>query len=448
MTRSTQGRRARRWLAGLTVLVLVAAAALIPSASVLAAAPTNAVLDWNRYAVEALSNPLPTAVPTPPVPGAGLTPPVASIHLAMVQGAVYDAVNAIDRGHEPYLDDLPSARRSASKSAAAATAAHDVLVGLRNGSARVLPQVVIDRLDSLYAASLAKVNNNTNKTRGITIGAAVAEEMLEERAGDGRFGPFRFTPGSLVGEWRPTSGVNDPNAWVARVRPFTLKSPSQFRTRGPLDLASAKYAKEFNEVKRMGVATGSGRTDAQTLQARFFSANPLPMMNGAFREIAATRGLSLTQDARLFGMTSMAGADALIGCWDDKAYWNFWRPVTAIQEAEHDGNPATSTQDGWAPLLLTPPYPDHPSGYNCYTAAMMYTAKAFFGTDRISFVLASPATMTTRTYKRFTAVPKDTINARIWLGIHFRTPDVQGAGLGKKVASWVAKHYFEPVHRH
>lgn len=450
MTRSRPSSRARRWLPGFTAVVIIVAAGLIPVASVAAAEPANMVLDWNLYAVNALSNPLPTAVPTPPDPGAGETPPVASLHLAMAQGAVYDAVNAIDGGHAPYLDGLPSAPSTASKAAAAATAAHHVLVGLVTPAlVPVLPQVVRDNLDALYAASLAAITNSQAKTDGIAIGAAAASAMLADRTGDGRFVPYSFTPGSSVGQWRPElpSFVSDPFAWVSNVRPFTLTSTSQFRTAGPLALTSAEYATEFNEVKALGAATGSTRTDAQTQLARFYSANPLPMMNRAFREISAARGLSPAEQARLFVMSSMSSADALINCWDDKDHYSFWRPITAIRGAASDGNAGTAAQADWLPFFPTPPYPDHPSGYNCFSAAMMHTAETYFRTDQVGISLTSPGTTpaTTRTYKRFTAVLKDTIDARIYMGIHFRTPDVQGAWIGKKVANWVVKHYFEPV---
>jgi hypothetical protein len=442
MSRTEPRSRAQRGLATFSAIVLVAVAGLIPVASVMAAEPTDMVLVWNANAVIALSN-ANTATP----PGAGQTPPVASIHLAMVQGAVYDAVNAIDGGHQAYLAGLPSAPANASKAAATAAAAHDVLIGL----IPALPQNVKDSIEASYTSSLAAITpDNQAKADGIAIGQAAAATMLADRADDGRYGTFRFTAGTHPGEWRPElpSFVSDPFAWVARVRPFTMKSTSQFRTDGPLDMTSAQYATEFNEVKTMGALTGSSRTDAQTLEARFYSTNPLPMMNRAFREVAAARGLSLTDDARLFVTTSMSSADALIGCWDDKAYWNFWRPLTAINQAADDGNPDTAPQAGWLPLIATgtAPYPDHPSGYNCFTSAMMHTAKGFFGTDKISFVLHSSITGTSRSYDRFTRVLDDTIDARIWLGLHFRTPDVQGAELGKRAANWAASHYFKSAH--
>jgi hypothetical protein len=161
------------------------------------------------------------------------------------------------------------------------------------------------------------------------------------------------------------------------------------------------------------------------------------------------RGLSTSDQALLFVKTSMASADALIGCWDDKDYWNVWRPQTAIREAANDGNPATSAQAEWLTLFPTPGYPDHPSGYNCFTGAVWHSAKALFGTDKIAFQLTSPGVSpvpgSTRSYTRFTDVIDDTINGRILNGSHFRTPDVQGAWIGKKAAKWVDKHYFEPV---
>jgi len=178
--------------------------------------------------------------------------------------------------------------------------------------------------------------------------------------------------------------------------------------------------------------------------ALFFSNNPVEMYNRAFRGIASAEGLSAAEQARLFVMLNMAGADGAIGCWTDKAFWSFWRPVTAIHEGDNDGNRRTIGDPAWTSLIASPPYPDHTSGYNCYTGAIMNTAKAFFG-DRFAFSLTAPVAgvPVTRNYKRFTDVPKDTIDARVLLGIHFRAPDVQGAKLGKEVARWLDKNYFE-----
>ena len=428
--------RIRRGLALITVTAVLALAAAIPSSASAATEPATVLLDWNLYAIQAFSNP-PDGTPA----GAGQSPPVASLHLAMVSAAVYDAVNAIARTHEPYLSGLPKAPKRASKAAAAATAAHHVLVGM----VPALADNVKANLDVLYASSLSTIPTGWRKTAGIKIGAVVAAKMLAKRANDGRYVPYSFTAGTDPGEWRPVLPMfaSDPFAWVSNVKPFALKRASQVRTRGPLALTSAQYAIEFNEVKALGSDSLVGRTDDQTALARFYTASPLVMMNRAFREIAVARSLSITRAARLFAMLSVSSADALIGCWDDKAYWSFWRPITAIREAASDGNPATTAQADWLPFFPTPPYPDHPSGYNCFTGAMMHAAKAFFRTNFVAITLTNPTTNLTRSYDRLTAVTKDTIDARIYLGFHFRTPDVEGVQLGRKVAAYVNEHYFE-----
>jgi hypothetical protein len=198
-------------------------------------------------------------------------------------------------------------------------------------------------------------------------------------------------------------------------------------------------------VKALGAATGSSRTDAQTELARFVTTNPAVMLNQGLRGLATARNLSIAEAARLFAMTSTSASDALIACWEDKEYWSFWRPITAIRLADTDGNRATEKQEDWLPFFNTPPYPDHPSGYNCVTAGMMYAARAFVGTDRVAFSLSSPVTGATRQYTRLTDVVDDTIDGRIYTGFHFRTSDVQGAWIGKKVAQWVARHEFGPA---
>jgi PAP2 superfamily len=451
MARSRHGSKARRWLAGFTTLVLILGATLIPATSVAAVTPDNTVIAWNRHAVEALSNPLETATPRPNVPGAGLTPPVAAIHLAMVQGAVYDAVNAIDRGHTPYLAHLPSASRFASKAAAAATAAHHVLVGLTRGptTTLLLPAGVRTRLDNLYNAKIRNIRNGAAKRNGIRIGAAVAAAMLANRATDGRYGTDTFTQRFGVGQWRVApGGVVDPNGWVRSVRPFTLVRASQFRSAGPLALSSVQYGIEYNEVKTKGGApgtTGLTRTPAETEVALFHSGDPLIMLNRGLRQIAAARGLSIVRQARLFVMATMSSADGAIGCWDSKWAHSNWRPITAIRDTADDGNGATFTDPAWTPLRPTPPYPDVPSGYNCFAWSYMSAVKRYFATDNIRFSLTSTLTLTTRSYTRVSTVLQEALDGRVWNGLHFRMADNQGALLGQKVAGWIARNYFKPV---
>ena len=440
--------RVKRRGAGLLSIALLAAALHSGPAY---AAENDAVRVWNERAAVTLVN-----GNTAATPGAMFPPPVAFIHLAIVQAAVYDAVNAIKGGHHPYLKGLKAAT-SASKDAAASTAAHHVLIGLIDQApltATLTAQVKADiktRLDTEYASSLAEIPAGQAKAKGIEVGAAAAAAMLANRAGDGRFGAPGFPVGSDPGEWRPISTAptaNDPNGWVRNVKPFTLPSPEYFHTSGPpLPLTGAQYATEFNEVKSLGRATGSTRTAAQTELAYFTAAHPVPMLYAAMRQVAASKGLTISEQARFHAMTSITAADSLINCWAEKAHWGFWRPTTAIQLADTDGNDATEADTGWTSLLNLPPYPDEPSGANCVFSGFMNAAKAFFGSDSAEFDIISvglgPGTGTgsTRHYNRFTDVIPDVIEARIYGGLHFRTADENGAILGRKVAEYVDANF-------
>jgi hypothetical protein len=442
--------RARRWLAAWTASVLIAMAWLIPVASVRAVEPTNMVLVWNENAVNVISQPA-------TVPGLGQAPPLSAVHVAMVHGAIYDAVNAIDGGHASYLPGL-SAESDASPAAAVAQAGHDVLYGITPPT----NTAVRDRIDAMLAASLALIPDGDAEDHGRDLGADAAAAMLAARANDGRADVEPFIPSTDVNEvgiWRlvPPANANVLGQF-ATVTPLTLTSPDQFPTEGMPALTSAQYAAEFNEVKALGAQSGSSRSDDQTLMAGFYTANPLFFYNTGLRSIATDEGLSTSEQARLFVKVSMAGADALISCWSNKKLWNAWRPQTAIREAANDGNPLTEPDDDWLSLFATPGYPDEPSGYNCYTGGFWQSARYFFGTDKMAFSLTSPGVPanpaignpvgvpgSTREYARFTDVIDETINGRILNGFHFRTADVHGAGIGKKTAQWIDKHYFEPV---
>ena len=403
------------------------------------AAENDAVRVWNERAAVTFAN-----GPAAGVPGVQFAPPVAFIHLAIVQGAVYDAVNAIKGGYDPYLPGL-KAPTSASRGAAAATAAHHVLVALVDQvplTATLTADVksaIKARLNSEYASSLAEIPAGQAKVKGIEIGAAAAAAMLANRAGDGRFGAPGFPVGTNPGQWRPVGPafVNDPNGWVRNVRPFTLPSPEYFHTPGPYALTSSQYAAEYNEVKALGALTGSTRSEAQTALAQWFVAtHPAVQLYGAMRQVAASKGLTISEEARLYAMTSMSGADSMINCWAEKAHWSFWRPTTAIQLGDTDGNDATEADPAWTSLLAVPPYGDEPSGANCLFSGVMHSAKAFFGSDLADF------NVTTRSYSRFTDVIPDVIEARIYGGLHFRRADVNGAELGRKVAEHVDANFF------
>src|SRR5829696_460345 len=410
-------RHLLKCLVGVLVMVSVLAAPAVARA--------DAVTEWNKTAATA-------AITIANRPG-----PLAMIRLAMVHGAVYDAVNSIERGHAPYLVLAP-AQPWDSRDAAAATAAYRVLVNILPAQA--------SSFDALYAASLAAVPEGAAKDGGIAAGEAAAAAMIAARANDGRFGPFTFTAGATPGAWRPTPPFAvDPASWVAFVTPFLLESPSQLRSDGPNPLTSDEYAADFAEVKELGSRTSATRSADQTDMARFWADPSAQFWSSVLPSISADQQLSLAENARYFAMVYTAGADGAVSCWNDKAYWSFWRPVTAIRMADLDGNPATVADPDWEPLLVTPPFPDHPSGHSCMAGAIVRTLQSYFGTDKIAFSGLSRNSQTTRSFDRLSDALKEVIDARVYSGIHFRTADVQGAVIGKKVVHWLDKHYFQPV---
>jgi hypothetical protein len=372
--------------------------------------------------------------------------------IAMVQGAVYDAVNALDSDYEPYLLDLDglNAQPFGSRDAAIATAAHDVLVA-------IVPSAEVAGLDASYAATLAGISDGAAEDEGVRVGAAAADAMLAARAFDGFLAPFTFVIGSGPGDWRPlTPAALDPDAWVGNLAPFTIESPSQFPSEGPNALTSVAYAEDFKEVKRLGALNSSKRTPDQTTAAIFWQAAPTALWNRLVRDLSAEHDVTVADEARLLAMINLGAADGAIACWNDKYYWNFWRPRAAIQEAGTDGNPATVADLTWEPLfhpstpttpaLITPPFPDHPSGHGCVSGSVLYTLRAFFGTDKVAFdVHSGRFPGVPRHFDRFTGALKEIIDARVWGGIHFRTADVQGAVIGKKVARYLRANYFQPV---
>jgi hypothetical protein len=391
-----------------------------------ASAGADVVTQWNLNATNALIN------------RAGQAPPVSVLHLAMVHGAVYDAVNSIDRGYQPYLQSSPATPWD-SKDAAAATAAYRVLVNIVPAQQPAL-QV-------LYDASLTAIPAGLAKTGGVNAGEAAAAAMIAARTNDGRFGPFRFTTGTAPGEWRPTlpAFVNDPNAWLKDVKPFLVESSSQFRSKGPQELTSHRYAKEFAEVKSVGSATSTTRTADQTLAATYWAEHPARTWSRIVRTLAAQENLSTVDSARLFAMVYTTASDALITVWFDKARWSNWRPLTAIREADTDGNPKTVKDAGWLPLIPNPPYPDHSSGHLGLSGAMIHTLKDFFGGDRMAWSDTNNAGLS-RTYTHFSRTLDEIVDVRVWSGIHFRTADEQAARIGKRIAKYRDRHYFEPRH--
>jgi hypothetical protein len=405
-----------------------------PRAEAVDPTPADAVVEWNNNAQIAI------------IGTAGQGPTVAYLHFAMVQGAVYDAVNAIVGGYEPYLGSPAMADPGDSAPAAVAQAAHDVLVALFPTQQGVL--------DGKLATSLSLLPDD-GKAGGIEVGAAAAAAMLAARTGDGRFSPFTVIQGTEPGEWRSTAftstgaPVVEPAPWVGNVDPFIVPDVEALRSDGPNPLASRAYAEDFNEVKGYGSLDSTVRTVDQTEAAVFWQANGAGLFNALFRQLASTQDLDIAEAARMFAMADLAGADGAIACWNDKYYYRFWRPLSAIRLAGTDGNPATVADPSWTPLfssappLTTPAFPEHPSGHTAISGAVVETLKNFFGTDKVSFTMFSGLSGTSREFDRFSVAMREIIDARVWAGIHFRTADTQGHAMGRKIAHILEMKYFQ-----
>jgi hypothetical protein len=410
------------------------------------------VTHWNQLAATTLA-----AVPGPN----GGAPPALSINMGMVQGAVYDAVNAIGpKQHRPYLLDTRTGA-GASVDAAVATAAHDVLTGLVSTAPERAPfpgrAGLLSTLSTAYAASLASIDENSFKKQGIAVGQAAARAMLDAREGDGRFGPSAWVPNPAPGHWQPLlspagAPLLDPTPWAGDVRPFLIRSSAQFRSASPPALDSQQWATEFNEVKALGRATGSARTDEQTYIAKWWQSAPALSGNEVARQLITRTDLDAADSARLLALQNLSGADAAINCWNDKYHVDFWRPWNAIARASEDGNPGTEPDATWT-ALLTAPYPEWVSGHNCLDGAHVAVLRMFFGDDpaggpfRITSTFVNPGGPDVRTFDTFTQPLTELIEARIWAGLHYRSADVAGQTLGRNVADYGAANYFQPVGR-
>jgi hypothetical protein len=426
--------RPRRWT---TVVAAAATAALAWSVALvpahgqdapIATTATNSVVTWNVNAQTAIWD------------VARQNPWVQARSFAMVQGAVYDAVNAIAGApYEPYLI-APAATRTESTDAAVAAAAYGVLVSMFPDQAA--------RLRTEYEGFLATVPDGPSKQAGIAIGERTAAAMIAARQNDGAFGNETFAVGTQPGQWRPVpppdgSPAGNVGEWVGRLRPFFITSPSAFRTAGPPALTSRQYARELNEVKGIGSLTSTTRTADQTDAARWWHDRRLTQWE-VNRQLIATQGLNLIQSARLLALVNLTAADATTACFNEKGHWKFWRPFHAIRLADTDGNPETAPDPLWRPVLVTPGSPDYTSGHGCYSGSTMTILTLFFRRDNIPFSATSADTGTTRYYTSFSQALVELINARVWGGIHFRAADVQGARIGAAISAYLFTHRLRP----
>ena len=390
----------------------------------------DVVTDWNAIAVQ--------ATVTAARPGQ-----TGILDLAMVHAAIYDAVQSIEKRYEPYYVEIPGA--SGSSEAAAAKAAHDVLVN------RFPAQV--PTLDTTYQLYL--LNHGLAETDpGMAVGAAAAAGIIKLRSCDGSFPqppPPPFVGGAAIGMWRPTPPANLPMLapWLGNVTPFTLTRPSQFRGEAPPALTSREYAKAYDEVKFLGALNNSSRTPEQTDLANFWNLNYGLVWHQVLRDIANAQVDDIADSARLFALVDMAVADALITSWNSKTFFVFWRPITAIQEGNNDGNLSTVGDPSWLPLITTPNYPDYTSGANNFTGAVTRMLALFFERDQINFSVTTtnlgPTVQDTRTFNRFSDAAQEVVDGRIYEGIHFRFADEAARRQGTQVANWAFKNYLRPL---
>jgi len=413
---------------GLALTVL--ATVLVPIAKA-----EDPIADWNLIAEKAVKT-------------AGHAPPVAALDFAIVHLAIYDAVESIDRRYEPYHAFVPGA--TGLLSAAAAKAGHDVLVGLFPAQ--------LATLDSAYANFLT-ANGIDPLDPGVAVGAQAAAGILTLRSNDGRFppNPPPFLGSTAIGQWRPTPSLlpGPPPSfapgltpWAASVTPFTMNGNSQFRVDPPPDPTSDEWASDYNEVKTVGSLFSTTRTPEQTEIGYFWADSGPVLWQNALRYISGTYLNDVGDSARMYALAEAALADAQIACWESKYFYNFWRPITAIHLGDQDGNPATEVDPAWQPLINTPNFPEYPSGHASTSGAISHVLGLFFGSVVLNFQMTTTnpnALQKTRTFTRLSQAEDEVIDARVYVGIHFRNSDTTARAQGLRVANWVFKNYFRPI---
>jgi hypothetical protein len=393
----------------------------------------NPVLQWNKTLLVIVRTP-------------GAQP--ATIHptrsFAIMHAAIYDAVNAIDRTHKPYLVRLSTVPRSASQDAAAAAAAHDILLALYPNFQTML--------DAQLEQSLAPIPEGADKAEGVSVGQTVAAQVLALRKHDGSdAAPIPYVFGGAPGDYQSTP-PNFPKQpqfthW-SHVTPFALEHANQFRPGGPPALTSDTYSDAFNEVKTLGIANGTASTPDEALTGRFWNGAIQNYWNEIGQTAALARRLTTAQSARLFALLNLTFADDVIAFYDAKYTYNFWRPVTAIRAAATDDNPDTAADPNWLPEVgNTTPDPSYPGAHAVISAAGASVLISFFGKDRFEFAVTSEVLPgVQRSFTRFSAADEEATLSRIFAGVHFRTDLTVGQRLGKEVADFVLDNFLTPVH--
>jgi len=363
----------------------------------------------------------------------GRAGPPGLLDIALVQAAVHDAVQVIEGQFQPYHYSDPTRRGVGSPAAAVAAAAHRVLVKLYPSQQGAL--------DTLYNQYL--IDNGLLLNPALAIGEDAAESLYANH-----YRPalpvIPFFGNTEVGQWRSAVAMGFQHLAISK--PFTLNRIDQFRPPPPPPMESMQYTREYDEVKLLGRA--SAHPNANTDVARFWSGNFVFQWEEALRQISDAQSLPIGDAARLFALVNLAAADAAMAVWDSKLFYNFWRPSTAIQQGDHDGIDRTAGDAGWTPLLANPPYPDYLSGANGLTGAFTGALRIYFGTDTMSFSVKNPSPLVIdqeRDFTTFSQAAQEVVEARILLGIHFRSADEEARRLGERVAHWTFQKFLKPV---
>lgn len=400
------------------------------SIGIVGPARADVITDWNLEALNAVKR-------------ASTAPPVAARNLAMVHAAVYDAVNAIEATHRPYHVNV-TAQPGASAEAAAVEAAFHVL-----GSLYPQQQTYFA---ARYSQSLGVIPDSPAKQHGRALGQSVAQQIINLRSTDGSNTTVAYTPGTQPGQWRPTPPGNAPALlpqWGS-VTPFAMNSGDQFRPHGPPALDSARYAQDYNQVMQLGAKDSAMRTTEQTEIARFWAdgagtVTPPGHWNTIAADVAAQRGNSLAENARLFALINIALADAGIASWDTKYAADFWRPITAIREGDTDGNDATVPDLDWEPLLATPPFPECTSGHSTFSGAASAVLASLYGDDFAFITGSDDLPGVTRSFLSFSDAADEAGMSRIYGGIHFQFSNEQGLTAGRDLGQYVFANFLTPV---
>ena len=367
-------------------------------------------------------------------------PVLAARNLAILHLAIFDAINSVDRTRVPYRSLVP-ARGAVSRELVVAAAGYGVAAALFPTERRSFELLWMDRMSCS--------GSDEERTNSIAMGAAAARALLEERASDGAQMALTYFPSNHPGAWRRTPPHFRPPElpnWRC-LKPFAMTSCEQFRPPPPPRLDGAQYAADLNEIKLLGGRNSTARTPAETETARFWSdftgtVTPPGHWNQMARGIANDRGLKLAEKARLLALLNLALADAGIIAWDAKYTYNFWRPITAVRNADNDGNAETTAEKDWQPLLTSPPFPEYISGHSAFSGAAATVLGLFFGSDQIDFRVGSdtlPGVF--REYHDLAATAREIGHSRILGGIHFTSSDKAGRASGGALGEYVFRHF-------